>query len=270
VPDIAENTNLPRKPILLKHGLNAAFGFPLYVEGQLQAVLEFFSTASQPPDKHLLYVVESIGEQLGRVLERQRAQEQQSLLLRELSHRVGNSLAVLQSVFRRSIQYATTLQDLQEAFEGRLMSLAAAHRLLSDAAWQSTSVSELAHAAVQAYCSPSSDNCEIIGDEARIPASMVLSVSMVLHELATNAAKHGAFKSKGGKVRIEWHQDRTLPRTECLRLRWEECGVPNSKRENHEGYGTMLIESTVSTLGGTVTRNFRADGLSIRLSIPFS
>ena len=67
----------PRKRILLKHGLHAAFGFPLYAEGRLQAVLEFFSTTSQLPDKHLLYIVESIGEQLGRVLERQRGQEQQ-------------------------------------------------------------------------------------------------------------------------------------------------------------------------------------------------
>ena len=67
----------PRKPILLKHGLHAAFGFPLYAEGKLQAVLEFFSTTNQPPDQHLLYVVQSIGEQLGRVLERQRGQQQQ-------------------------------------------------------------------------------------------------------------------------------------------------------------------------------------------------
>jgi integral membrane sensor domain MASE1/DNA-binding CsgD family transcriptional regulator len=67
----------PMKPILLKHGLHAAFAFPLYAEGKLQAVLEFFSTTNQPPDEHLLYIVESIGEQLGRVLERQQSHEQQ-------------------------------------------------------------------------------------------------------------------------------------------------------------------------------------------------
>ena len=67
----------PRSPILLKHGLHAAFDFPLYAEGKLQAVLEFFSTTYQLPDKHLLYIVESIAEQLGRVLERQRGQEKQ-------------------------------------------------------------------------------------------------------------------------------------------------------------------------------------------------
>ena len=85
LPDISHSANQPRKPIvlkarkrlLLKHGLHAAFDFPLYAEGRLQAVLEFFSTTRQLPDKHLLYIVESIGEQLGRVLERQQGHEHQ-------------------------------------------------------------------------------------------------------------------------------------------------------------------------------------------------
>jgi DNA-binding CsgD family transcriptional regulator/PAS domain-containing protein len=84
-PNISRSANQPskpillksRSPILLKHGLHAAFDFPLYAEGRLQAVLEFFSTTRQLPDKHLLYIVESIGEQLGRVLERQQGHEQQ-------------------------------------------------------------------------------------------------------------------------------------------------------------------------------------------------
>src|SRR6476646_1580665 len=85
LPNISLSANQPSKPILLKHGkrillkhgLHAAFGFPLYAEGRLQAVLEFFSTTNQPPDKLLLYIVQSIAEQLGRVLERQRGQQQQ-------------------------------------------------------------------------------------------------------------------------------------------------------------------------------------------------
>ena len=85
LPNISHSANQPskpillkpRSPILLKHGLHAAFDFPLYAEGRLQAVLEFFSTTCQLPDKHLLYIVESIGEQLGRALERQQGHEQQ-------------------------------------------------------------------------------------------------------------------------------------------------------------------------------------------------
>ena len=75
--NISKTANQPKKPILLKHGLHAAFAFPLYAEGKLQAVLEFFSTTNQPPDKQLCYIVQSIGVQLGRVLERQRGEEQQ-------------------------------------------------------------------------------------------------------------------------------------------------------------------------------------------------
>jgi integral membrane sensor domain MASE1/DNA-binding CsgD family transcriptional regulator len=85
LPNILDSANQPSKPILLKpgkrillkHGLQAAFGFPLYAEGKLQAVLAFFSTTNQAPDKHLLYIVQSIAEQLGRILERQRGQQQQ-------------------------------------------------------------------------------------------------------------------------------------------------------------------------------------------------
>jgi two-component sensor histidine kinase len=123
IPDIAQSQNLPRKEVLLKNGLHAAFGFPLFSEDRLQAVLEFFSTAKQPPDEHLLRIVQSIGQQLGRVLERKRATEQQQLLVKELTHRVGNTLAVIQSIFRRSVQRARGMQELEEAFIGRLTSL---------------------------------------------------------------------------------------------------------------------------------------------------
>jgi integral membrane sensor domain MASE1/DNA-binding NarL/FixJ family response regulator len=80
IRNISETANQPRKPILLKYGLNSACGLSLYAKGKLQAVLEFFSTTSEPPDKHLLKVVQGIAEQLGRVVERQRAEEQQEAL----------------------------------------------------------------------------------------------------------------------------------------------------------------------------------------------
>jgi GAF domain-containing protein len=136
IPNVAESKNLPRKAVLLKHGLHALFGFPVYAEGQLQAVLEFFSTATQPPDEQLLRVVQSIGQQLGRVLERQRANEQQKMLLKELNHRVGNTLAVIQSMFRRSAQHAGSMKQLEVDFSGRLMNLSTVYKHLSESEWQ--------------------------------------------------------------------------------------------------------------------------------------
>jgi two-component sensor histidine kinase len=92
---------------------------------------------------------------------------------------------------------------------------------------------------------------------------------MILHELAANAAEHGAFKSKGGKVSIAWKQQPSSPGAETLDLHWQEqCRILNSKKEQRDGYGNTLIESIISALGGTVTRNLDADGLSVQLFVP--
>jgi integral membrane sensor domain MASE1/two-component sensor histidine kinase len=176
IPDIAQSQNLPRKEVLLKNGLHAAFGFPLFAEDRLQAVLEFFSTAKQPPDEHLLRIVQSIGQQLGRVLERKRATEQQQLLVKELTHRVGNTLAVIQSIFRRSVQHARSMQELEEAFVGRLTNLSAVYRHLSESNWRSAKVHDLVRAALEPYCSPSYEDCDLKGSDVSVSASMALSL----------------------------------------------------------------------------------------------
>jgi two-component sensor histidine kinase/integral membrane sensor domain MASE1 len=198
--------------------------------------------------------------------ERQRVQDQQQLLLRELSHRVGNTLAVLQSVFRRSAHHARTVPELEDAFEARLMNLAATHQLLSENNWRSAAISGLVRCAVQPYCRPNYSDCQFSGKEVLLPASMVLTLTMILHELATNAAKHGAFRSKGGKLKVSWQQ--ALNRK--FQLNWVELGVPDCRAEKISGYGTTLIDTTIIALGGSVDRMFSEDGISVRLSIPLS
>jgi len=267
LPNISESENLPRKTILLKHGLHAAFGFPVYSEGRLQAVLEFFSLATQPPDEHLLRVVQSIGQQLGRVLERQRANEQQQLLLKELSHRVGNTLAVIQSMFRRSVQHATDMRELETVFVARLLNLSAVYKHLSEQQWQSANVGDLIRAAIQPYCASDYADCELEGSEIWVSASMALSLMMILHELAANAAKHGAFARKGGTLRVRW-QKGAPEENEALQLEWQEFGVASHLQPEHSGYGFMLIDATTKSLGAKVERHFLGDGISVELTIP--
>jgi two-component sensor histidine kinase len=202
--------------------------------------------------------------------ERQRVQEQQQLLLRELSHRVGNTLAVLHSVFRRSAHHARTVPELEDAFEARLMNLAATHKLLSENNWRSAAIGDLVRSAVQPYCPPNYDDCQFSGKEVRLPASMVLTLTMILHELATNAAKHGAFRSKGGKLKVSWQQELDRAGEVKLQLRWAEFGVTDRQPQNSNGYGTTLIDTTVIALGGSVDRIFGEDGISVHLSIPLS
>jgi two-component sensor histidine kinase len=200
---------------------------------------------------------------------RQQAQEHQQLLLRELSHRVGNTLAVLSSVFRRSARHAKSVGELERAFQGRLMNLAATHRLLGEANWQSASIRDLVTSAIDPYCPSGYADCEFSGDDVRVPSQMVTSLTMVLHELASNAAKHGAFKTEGGKLRVAWWQEREGSASQ-LSLSWVEVGTTTRSREGkgHAGYGTALIGSTIASLGGKVERLLNECGLSILIVIP--
>jgi two-component sensor histidine kinase/integral membrane sensor domain MASE1 len=196
---------------------------------------------------------------------RRDAQDQQALLLRELSHRTGNTLAVVNSMFRRSARHAKSVAELEQAFQGRLLNLAASHRLLSDSNWKSVPMAELMKAALEPYCSAEYERCEFSGKPIYLPAAIATSLTMVLHELATNAAKHGALKGQKGKLRVQWdHSDGQLL------INWEE-DIPQSEiRANSLGYGTPLIDATISSLSGSVERQRENGKLIIRLSLPLT
>jgi two-component sensor histidine kinase/integral membrane sensor domain MASE1 len=200
------------------------------------------------------------------VTARRQAQQHQQLLLRELSHRVGNTLAVLNSVFRRSAAHARSVSDLEKGFQGRLMNLAAAHKLLGGSNWESASVIDLVEAAVEPYCHPEYEGCEFIGDDIQIPGSVATSLMMVLHELATNAAEHGALKSRGGKLKVTWRQDE---HSKVLHLAWEENASSRAiSAKGDAGYGTALIDSTIANLRGGIERNHSDSGFSVRFWVP--
>jgi two-component sensor histidine kinase len=200
---------------------------------------------------------------------RQRTQQYQQLLLKELSHRVGNTLAVVGSVFRRSARHAKTINELEYAFQSRLMNLAATHRLLGEANWESASIKELIKAAVEPYCPPDYDECEFSGDDVRIAGQMVTSLTMVLHELASNAAKHGALKANGGKLKVVCAlKEMSLGRE--LVIDWQEVGVQSRSTSDGPGYGTTLINETISALRGRVEW-IQQDGLfEVGISVPLN
>jgi two-component sensor histidine kinase/integral membrane sensor domain MASE1 len=206
------------------------------------------------------------------VTARRRAQEHQQLLLRELSHRVGNTLAVLNAVFRRSAAHARSVSELEIDFQARLINLAAAHRLLGEANWESASVRDLVKAAVEPYCPPEYEGCEFTGDDLRVPGSIATSLTMVLHELATNASKHGALKSKGGKLKVAWRQEEHPQKGVMLHFAWDEnvleSGAAPATTIGKAGYGTALIDSTIAGLRGHIERHAHNPGISIRIWVP--
>jgi PAS domain S-box-containing protein len=255
-------------PAFLRKGLGlaAAFGFPIKSEGRIVAVLEFFSRDASRPDPDLMLTVRTLGEQVGRVLERRRTEEHLRLLVNELNHRVKNSLAVVQSIAAQTLR-GEDVEGARRAFENRLSALAAAHDLLTSQSWQSASLREVIEKAGLG-CGASPDRLIVAGPELRVQPRTAVSIAMAVHELCTNAVKYGAFSNDGGRVRVEWGVQ-TSGDGNRLRLVWQEEGGPPVAPPAHRGFGTRMIERALAAeLGGTARIDFLPEGISCTVEAP--
>lgn len=195
--------------------------------------------------------------------ERREADERQTLLLRELSHRVKNSLAVVLSMARRTGSRAVDLAGFLDDFEGRLQALAAAHDLLSRNGWLGTPLAALVKAAVAPH-----DDGRIrlrVADVSLKPA-VAQSLVLVLHELATNAVKHGALSTAEGAVSLE-----AEAKGDELVVAWREAGGPAVLPPRGRGFGTTLLEQVVARQhGGRLGLDWREAGLACTIVLPLA
>ena len=183
------------------------------------------------------------------ISERRRAQERQSLLLAELSHRVKNTLATVLSIANQTLSRAKSLDEFARSFRGRIQALAAAHSLLTAVDWEVAALRVLVEQALRPYASGDRSNVQISGDEVVLRPSAALTFSLVLHELATNAAKYGALQKPGGFVAVDCRVRSNGGRE--LHLHWAESGGPPVKPPVRRGFGLELIERSVAhELGG--------------------
>jgi two-component sensor histidine kinase len=181
------------------------------------------------------------------------------LLIEELNHRVKNTLAILQSIATQTFRSASKAE--REKFEGRLGALAEAHNLLSREKWQGSDLQDLVGRVLQPYVINSPERVRMSGP--KIPLSPRLSVvlSMIIHEIATNAAKYGALSNDTGTVALDWEAvtENGKPK---LRLVWAESGGPVVTAPVQRGFGSRLIErSARDQLGGEATVDFLPRGV---------
>ncbi|MBL0375484.1 PAS domain S-box protein [Rhizobium sp. KVB221] len=208
------------------------------------------------------------------ITERRRAEEQQHLLIREMNHRVKNLFTVASSVVNLSARSTSTPAELASTVRDRLNALAQAHELTvpsnSEAQERTEQVTTL-HRLIATILAPYvnlSDNCQprvtIVGPDAPIGGGAVTSFALLLHEFATNAAKYGALSVPEGEVNISCDED-----ADQLILTWTERGGPRvDQKVDGEGFGTLLGRATVrSQLGGEIVREWKPEGLSIRLAV---
>jgi two-component sensor histidine kinase len=201
----------------------------------------------------------------GLVGERDRALHHQRRLLAELDHRVKNTLATIVALVERSGDDAVDLGDFRARFIGRVRAIARTHEGLAHSNWEPMKIGDVVAMTLAPFGSAGSDYLLASGDAATLGASKVAPLTMVLHELATNAAKYGAWSQKGGRVAVAW----ACSGNGALRLSWRESGGPTLSARPAPGYGLRLIEGIVGyQLGGHTELEFRGDGLVCTLYIP--
>ena len=198
------------------------------------------------------------------VTEAKAAEQRQVLLAREVDHRAKNVLAIVRSIVRLSD--TTDPASFARSVEGRVAALARAHGLLSRDFWSGADL----HTAIQEELSAfaaTNERIELRGPGIRMRPGAVQPLAMVLHELATNAAKYGALSTPAGRIAVTWSTGE--PDTAVLRLRWQESGGPPvAGPPDRRGFGSTLIESTVRhQLGGEVTTRWEPEGLCCELTV---
>lgn len=171
------------------------------------------------------------------ITERRKADEIRNMLVAELNHRVKNTLAIVQSIASQTARSSANMRDYAESFRGRLQSLASAHNLLTDAHWYGADLNTLVRSEVDVTFGKDA-NVRIEGERVFLSPQIALHFTLILHELATNAVKHGALSCPSGSVAVTWAK--TSDNTQ-LELKWTERGGPNVTMPTRQGFGTSLI-----------------------------
>jgi PAS domain S-box-containing protein len=204
------------------------------------------------------------------VTSRKRADEQQRLLLDELNHRVKNTLATVQSI---ALQTGRTAQPegFEAAFIARIAALSRAHDLLTEVAWEGASLREVIARTLAPYVADGqADRARLVGPNIRLNPNAAVSLTMAFHELATNAAKYGAFSVVTGRVDVTWGVDSMTDPT-LIEIDWRESGGPPVDPPARRGFGSRLVETGLAReFDGRIELRFAPEGVCCHMRLPLS
>ncbi len=199
------------------------------------------------------------------ISDRKAAETRQKVLIDELNHRVKNTLATVQSLARQTSRHARDLHGFGETFEARLLALARAHDLLTARSWTSAPLEKLLDDIVAPY-SGDRGRLRMNGPHVELDPRTALSMTMVLSELATNAAKYGALSRPAGTLSVDWELSDDADG--ALELTWSERGGPPVRAPAQQGFGTRLIERCIQRdLGGRLNLQFAESGVECRIEV---
>jgi PAS domain S-box-containing protein len=202
------------------------------------------------------------------ISDRRRAHEQQALLVREIKHRIKNTMAIVQAIARQTLRAISDSE--REAFFARLRALAGAHDLLTVENWSQASLQDVVDRVLEPFKEQHRDRFLIDGpDGIRLDAQKSCLMSMALHELATNAVKYGALSTAGGWVHLGWEILSDDPPQKRFRLRWQERDGPPVAPPEHRGFGSLLIQQALDGEQHKTTLEFDPQGVICTLEMPY-
>jgi PAS domain S-box-containing protein len=197
--------------------------------------------------------------------EQKKAEEKQRLLIRELHHRVKNTLATVQAIMGTTMRFSTTMDEFQHAFVGRIAALSKTHSLLTEDKDQLVSFKVLLKNELEPF-DDHENRVALDGHEVMLPAHLGVPVGMAIHELTTNAVKYGALSVIGGKLAVSWSE-----KGGKLVVSWREENVPNVAAPEHIGFGSQLLTRVLPLqVGAEVKFEYGPSGLTGWLSIPIT
>jgi PAS domain S-box-containing protein len=202
------------------------------------------------------------------VTEHVKAERSQALLVRELHHRVRNTLATVQGVMNSTARTAETIEDYQWAFSGRISSLARTHSLLTEEIQQFVSFSNLLRQEVGVYAEGASDRIVLEGPDVELPSQLAVPLGMTIHELTTNAYRHGALSTPDGRINVTWS---VVPAKEkrILACRWVESEGPRVSPPARHGFGSMILTRVLTQqIGAKIDVAYEPDGFTLAAEIP--
>jgi two-component sensor histidine kinase len=261
------------------HGLRACWSMPIVAaDGRVLGTFANYYREPKAPTERDLEVIGMVTrtaaiaiERYRHELSRQRAEEQRILLLRELNHRVKNVFALTNSLLTMTARSAGSVEELCSSVQGRLHALSRAHELVQSGFGidegliaRDVSLRELLDNILAPYAHEGRDERIVVtGAEAiQISSKNITSIALVLHELATNAAKYGALREEAGRLDVSCDQ------ADGIRIKWSERLYGDTAPPSRSGFGSTLVKRSIEGIGGAISYEWSAEGLDIEIRLP--
>ena len=248
-------------------GIRVLLNVPIIEHGQLSLVLFVHDNRLRPFSSADLRFVRSVADRTHAAIGRSRAEERERLLNRELSHRLKNTLAMVQAIASQTLRNAPDMGTARETLGSRLTALSRAHDLLLGPGQAAAEIEAVARDTLAPH-DDGQNRIRLSGPTVHLDSNAALSLALILHELATNAAKYGALSVSEGVVDLVWSVERAEG-TDIFRLVWQERGGPEVSEPARRGFGSRLVERGLpGTVVGSVEQIFERAGLSCRIEAP--